>query len=124
MQLVRGARIWACCSVVAIALNSIVRAPLRCVPCWEQLRASLRRKQLFLLGAFTARVNSCPDTCPDRGCGVEGEKIQQDLFQLAGIYSSAHVRSRGNMPGYYQTVPLKRDWGLSDRGCLAKLLQR
>jgi hypothetical protein len=68
---------------MVIVLSRILRAPLRC---WEQLRASLhptepepgslgapglRRKELFLLGAFTARVNSCPDTCMDRGCKVE-----------------------------------------------------
>jgi hypothetical protein len=38
------------------------------------LRAGLRREVCFYLAAITARVNSCPDTCLDRGCGVESEK--------------------------------------------------
>jgi hypothetical protein len=64
------------------------------------LRARLRRKELLLLGILTARVNSCPDTCLDRGYGVEGEKLQRELSWLTGIYSSARVVRIGNMPGY------------------------
>jgi hypothetical protein len=43
-----------------------LRAPLHCVPasqnqtpaCWEQLRASLRRKEKFFFQRFTARLRS------------------------------------------------------------------
>jgi hypothetical protein len=43
------------------------------------LRDGLRRKEDFLL-RFTARVNSCPDTCVVDGCDVE---VQADGGRIA-----------------------------------------
>ena len=86
-QWVHGARIWACCSVVVIVLSRILCAPLRCVPasqnpgshptrenracwgtraCWEQLRASLRRKEgILLLACYHPTILI---TCDRRSC--------------------------------------------------------
>jgi hypothetical protein len=69
------------------------------------LRARLRRKELLLLGILTARVNSCPDTCLDRGYGVEGEKIQRELSWLTGIYFSSRVARRGTHAGLFSGLP-------------------
>jgi hypothetical protein len=37
---------------------------------------------------------------------------KESFLCLPGTYSSARATRLGTVPGYYQAVPLKRDWGL------------